>query len=200
MKNYLLPPLLVPGRAKRAAPTPKPSALMSLYDTLPADIAKLNELTLGGLAANLNKTLDQIYKKQETWVTSEGELEVMARQRFNLQKEKAEEDYALFVAKESGDMYKQIEGQARADLEKYKGFAGAKEVIDAATARKKLEEDTKNREAILSLQKIALEGIAQEAPLLSQQLDIKTKLPWKPTKSTGPGKTTPGINVERDYQ
>lgn len=150
--------------------------LASLYDGLMKDIAKLSEGSLSEIEANLQRTIDQIYKKIETRVTTEAELEVLARQRAGLQKQKAEEDFQLFVAKESGNMYAAIEAEAKAWLDKYKGFAGAEENIAAIKNRRIWEEDIKNSEKRLTMTKTVLDALAQESPFLSQQLDWKAKI------------------------
>ncbi|MHB9075799.1 MAG: hypothetical protein ACYC6G_20040 [Desulfobaccales bacterium] len=147
--------------------------LMSLYDTLTKDIARLSEGRLAEVNANLEKTIDQIYSRQEIAVTNEAELEVLARTRAALQKQKIEEDYQVFVGKESGNTYLEIEAQAKAWLDKYKGIKGAEQDISDITARKKWEADINNYVKIISLDKSFYDQAAQNTTNLIQQIYFK---------------------------
>ncbi|MFZ0051503.1 MAG: hypothetical protein WAK96_06980, partial [Desulfobaccales bacterium] len=79
--------------------------LISLFDTLEKDISRLSQGSFAEINANLQKTLDQIHKKEEVPQVSTGDLEVMAYKRAALQKEKVEKDFNLMVARESGDRF-----------------------------------------------------------------------------------------------
>lgn len=149
--------------------------MQSIIDTLQKDLSRLTEGSLAEIEAWAAKMINEIEKVGKKGAETEEALRLVAEVE-SAKKKKATEDYENFVAKESGDAYKQIEADARGWLEKYKGFAGAEENIAAIKARKIWEEDVKNYEQRLSMQKTALEGLAQEAPLLSEQITWKEKL------------------------
>lgn len=149
--------------------------LMSLFDTLNKDIARLSEGTMASIDADLEKTINQIYKKIEHTVVSGAELEVLARKRASLQKQKIEEEFSVFVGKESGNNYLEIEAKAQAWLAKYKGIAGAEQNIASIKNRMIWEEEVKQYTERLGIEKSSLSNIASMMPLLSQQLPLKRK-------------------------
>lgn len=149
--------------------------MTSIIDTLQKDLARLTEGSLAEIEAWAAKMVNEIEKVGKKGAETETALRLVAETE-TAKKKKAAEDYELFVAKESGDTYRQIEAEAKSWLEKYKGFAGAEENIAAIKGRKVWEEDVKNHEKRLSMQKGIFDSLAQESPILSQQLAWKEKI------------------------
>jgi hypothetical protein len=90
-------------------------------------------------------------------------------------REKIEEDFNQFVAKESGNAYVEIEAQARGWLGKYQGLANSEAQIAAIKSQKIWLEDVKQYEARAGLEKGFLDTLASSSPLLSEQLGYKQK-------------------------
>jgi hypothetical protein len=149
--------------------------LMSLFDSLTKDIARLSEGKLSEIEANYEKTLDQIYKSTEHRVVTQAELEVLNTKRKNLQKTKAEEDYELFVAKASGDQFKEIAAQQKKHLSDYKGFKNAEQNIADITARANVVAEVTRYSEITNIQITYIDAMASASPLLQDQLAWKTQ-------------------------
>lgn len=149
--------------------------MQSIIDTLQKDLSRLTEGSLAEIEAWAAKTINEIEKVGKKGADTETAMTMVAQVEA-AKKKKATEDYELFVAKESGNTYAEIEAEAKAWSDKYKGFADAEANIAAIKSRKIWEEDVKNYENRLNRQKSALDSLAQEMPLLSQQLAIKSKI------------------------
>lgn len=147
--------------------------LNSLFDTLTKDIARLSEGKLSEIEANYVKTVEQIYKKTSDRVTTEAELVVLAKKRETLQKTKAEEEYALFVAKNGNDQYAEIDAQAKKWLSDYRGFKDAEVNIADITARRKIIVDVDLYMKKANLLKSHIDAMASESPYLVEQLAYK---------------------------
>ena len=150
--------------------------LMALYDTLNKDISRLSEGSWSEIEANLEKTLDQIYSRQETRVTDEAELEVMARKRAALQKTKLEEDFDLYVAKAMGDRYAAIDAKYKEDLTKYGHTADEKVKLDAIVAKQKADVDYKYALDIENARKGYMTTLAGVTPLLTDQITLQQQI------------------------
>jgi len=157
--------------------------LMSLYDTLTKDIARLSEGRLSEVDANLEKTIDQIYKKTEQRAVSEAEVEVLARKRAALQKAKIEEDFWSRMARESGDAYAAIRVEADNWLKDTQGIQGAAAAIEEWRIRKTKAEDINRLTESLGMQKQFYDQMAQLSPELQAQnrykqlsLDLENKM------------------------
>ena len=148
--------------------------MSTIIDTLRKDLNKLTEGSLAEITAWATHMRNEIEKVGAKGADTSVAMALVDKTE-TAKKLKATEDYNLFVAKESGDTYTIIEAQGKADLEKYKGFATAKAVTDAAMARKKLEEDRKNEIDRDNLLKGYLEGMASITLELQEQYNWKKK-------------------------
>lgn len=149
--------------------------MQSIIDTLQKDLSRLTEGSLAEIREWANKTRAEIEKVGRKGADTERAIALTADVE-SAKKKKATEDYYLFIAKESGDNYKQIEADAKDWLSKYKGFADAEVNIKKITDRKKWEEESKQESDRLGMQKSYLDSIASEMPLLSQRIEIKMRM------------------------
>ncbi len=186
------PPVPVPSNVFKPPPRPAPTLgaghggssgaeaearrLVSLYDTLTKDISRLSQGSFAEINANLQRTLDQVHKKEETPQVSTSQLEVLAYKRATLEKEKIEKDFNLMVAKESGDRFAEIHDQYNKDLQFYQGIANAKAALDKISAFKSLEAREGIEKEVEGIQKGSLQTIGQASPFLTQQLAIERQL------------------------
>lgn len=148
--------------------------MTSIIDTLQKDLSRLTEGSLAEIKSWADKVRNEIDKVGRKGADTERALSMVAEVE-SAKKKKAFDDYELFVAKESGNAYKQIEADARDWLNKYKGFADAEVNINAIKKRKIWEEETKQQGDRLSMQRSYLDSISSEMPLLSQRLAIKKR-------------------------
>lgn len=149
--------------------------MRSIIDTLQKDLSRLTEGSLAEIREWANHTRNEIEKVGRKGAETEEAMRLVATVE-GKKKEKAVEDYYLFVAKESGDNYKQIEADAKEWLTKYKGFNDAETNINAIKNRKIWEEDNRQMTERLTLRASLMSSIANEMPLLSQNLAIKEKM------------------------
>lgn len=137
--------------------------MRSIIDTLQKDLSRLTEGSLAEIREWANHTRNEIEKVGRKGAETEEAMRLVATVE-GKKKEKAVEDYYLFVAKESGDNYKQIESDAKEWLTKYKGFADAETNINAIKNRKIWEEDNRQATERLSLRASLMSSIASEMP------------------------------------
>lgn len=148
--------------------------MQSIIDGLQKDLSRLTEGSLAEIEQWAKKTTNEIEKVGKKGAETETALTLVAQVEA-AKKQKATEDYNLFVAKSSGNAFAEIEAQGKADLDKYKGFAGAKEVIAADVARKTWEQQVKNYQDILGLQKNIYDSLASLSPIIGEQNALKRK-------------------------
>ncbi len=92
---------------------------------------------------------------------------------YNSKRQKLEEDFTLFVGKESGNAYAAIEADANKWLAKVGGDIDKIKQISAIKDRKDSEEDVKRQTERLGLEKGMQDALAQSLPALDQQLAAK---------------------------
>jgi hypothetical protein len=148
--------------------------MQSIIDTLQKDLSRLTEGSLAEINAWATKTISEIEKVGRKGAETETALALVAQVQ-SAKKQKATEDYNLFVAKSSGNVFAEIEAQGKADLEKYKGFEGAKGVIAAEVARKTWEQQVKNYSDVLNLQKNLYDSLASLTPIVEEQNLLRKK-------------------------
>jgi len=144
--------------------------LNSLFDTLTKSIASLSEGKLATIRANYDKTIEQIYKKSSDRAHTEAELAVLAKTQETLQETKLEEDYNLFIAKNSGDTYAELAANKKKWLTDYKGMKDVEKNVDDITARQKIEKDVDLYTKKTNYHKTYLDAMASDAILIQDQL------------------------------
>ncbi|MBI4643094.1 MAG: hypothetical protein HY743_05050, partial [Deltaproteobacteria bacterium] len=151
------------------------NSMRSLMDRLNQDIARLSEGSLAAVDAWYDKTVNDINKLVAKGVEGNKALELAAEAAI-LKKEKIEQDFYSWAAKESGDHYTSIV----ADTNKWLLAVGqnaemATKVMEIHYERTRKQRDKDTIEG-LSLQKSQLDALAGALPYLDQQLAVKRRI------------------------
>ena len=168
-------PALDAGKKKGGGTEGAENRMTSILDTLDKELAKLSEGSLAEVDAWLKKMLDDIEKVAVKGIDG-AQAELKAREVAAAKKLKIEDEFNLYVAKETGDRYAAIEEKYNQDMIKYKGTADEMMKLDAIRTEKRKQVDYTYYQDIENLQKDFLSKYAASLPLLSQQLPIQKQL------------------------
>ena len=163
------------GAGKGGGSVAEINRLNSLFDTLTKDIARLSEGKLSEIEANYIKTVEQIYKKTSDRAHSAAEVEILAKQRVTLQKEKLQDEFDMKMAKGSGNAFAELKEQYDNDVKDYNGLAGAKEKIDAYYTRQRIIKEAERTAEIINLEKQYLDTMAGLVPMLKDRIEFKRR-------------------------
>jgi hypothetical protein len=147
-------------------------AIENFVQTMQKEIARASGDSLKGLEEWFNKQSKTLEALEEKAGVSEAARTALKAAHAS-KRQKIEEDFSLFVAKESGDAYAELEAQGKSWLAKYQGFADAEGKIAEIKARRRAAIDDTINANTMNLFKGYLDTMAGLAPILEGQLKLK---------------------------
>lgn len=158
--------------------------LNSLFDTLTKELANLTGGKAAEIYANLEKTVNQVYKKTEDRAKSAAEVEVLAREVAAGKMNKLYEDTTLWIAKEYGNqtVALNVEEEEKLRTVRYTGemtyqdqvkLYNLQNQIHEVFNKKRIANNLEIANTELNSQKAYLDALASASPYLEDQLVLK---------------------------
>jgi hypothetical protein len=148
------------------------TALENFIQTMQTELARATGDGMAVLAEWYNKESANLAKLEAKAGESETARTALSA-AYAAKRGKIEEDFNLFVAKESGDAYAAIEAQAQGWLAKYQGLAGAEVKVAEIKGRQIWMQQAKHYEDQANLEKGLLDTLASTTPVLADQMGYK---------------------------